>query len=168
MNAINWTAQAWDSVTDDTIHRCWQRTGILPDDEMREGESELENELEAEENEIQSLIHQMNVDDIVASNYINIDTRIEVTDMIDEGDIIAAVQEAPEEEDREEEGEECNTVSNIFALNSIQIIFNYLQQNPDIKVNVSVISGLKDLEHQIGRKQNASLKQLTLENFVKK
>ena len=81
--------------------------------------------------------------------------------MIAEGDIIAAVQEAPEEEDREEKGEECNTVSNIFALNSIQIIFNYLQQNPDIKVNV--ISGLKDLQHQIGRKQNASLKHLTLE-----
>jgi len=46
------------------------------------------------------------VDDIVASDYINIDTRIEVTDMIDEGDIIAAVQEAPEEEDKEKEGEE--------------------------------------------------------------
>jgi len=106
LNAIDWTAQAWDGVTDDTIYRCWQRTGILPDGEMREGESELENELEAEENEIQSLIHQMNVDDIGASDYINIDTRIEVTDMIDEGDIIAAVQEAPEEEeeDREEEG----------------------------------------------------------------
>ena len=142
----------------------------MSDEETHEGESELENELEAKENEIQSLIHQMNVDDIGVSNYINIDTRIEVTDMIDEGDIIAAVQEAPEEEeeDREEEGEECNTVSNIFALNSIQIIFNYLQQNPDIKVNVSVISGLKDLQHKIGRKQNASLKQLTLGNFVKK
>ena len=47
-------------------------------------------------------MHQMNVDDIVASDYINIDTRIEVADMIDEGDIIAAVQEAPEEEDGEE------------------------------------------------------------------
>ena len=62
--------------------------------------------IRVEENEIQSLIHQINVDDIVASDYINIDTRIEVTDMIDEGDIIAAVQEAPEEEDKEKEGEE--------------------------------------------------------------
>ena len=122
LNAINWTAQAWDSVTDDTIHRCWQRTGILPDNEMCEGESELENELEAEENEIQSLIHQMNVDDIVASNYINIDTRIEVTDMIDERDIIAAVQEAPEEEDGEEEREEESIkISNTAALDSIQL-----------------------------------------------
>jgi len=41
LNAIDWTAQAWDSVTDDTIHHCLQRTGILPDDEMRKGGSEL-------------------------------------------------------------------------------------------------------------------------------
>ncbi|CAG8760436.1 17965_t:CDS:2, partial [Acaulospora morrowiae] len=90
LNAINWTAQAWNSVTNDTIYHCWQKTGILPNDKMHEGESELKNELEAEENEIQLLIHQMNVDNIVASDYINIDTRIEITDIIDEGDIIAA------------------------------------------------------------------------------
>ena len=133
----------------------------MPDEET--------HELEIEENEVQSLMHQMNVDDIVASDYINIDTRIEVADMIDEGDIIAAVQEAPEEEDGEEEREEESiTISNIAALDSIQNIFNYLQQNSDVKVNVSVISGMKDLQRQIGRKQNASLKQLTLDGFCKK
>ena len=84
----------------------------MPDEKTHEGESELENELEIEENEVQSLVHQMNVDDIVASDYINIDTRIEVADMIDESDIIAAVQKAPEEEDREEES---ITISNIAA-----------------------------------------------------
>ena len=126
-------------------------------------------ESEIEENEVQSLMNQMNVDDIVASDYINIDTRIEIADMIDEGDIIAAVQEAPEEEDGEEEREEESiTISNIAALDSIQNIFNYLQQNSDVKVNVSVISGMKDLQRQIGRKQNASLKQLTLDGFCKK
>ena len=141
----------------------------MPDEKTHEGESELENELEIEENEVQSLMHQMNVDDIVASDYINIDTRIEVADMIDEGDIIAAVQEAPEEEDGEEEREEESiTISNIAALDSIQNIFNYLQQNSDVKVNVSVISGMKDLTASIGRKQNASLKQLTLDGFCKK
>jgi len=50
----------------------------LPDEKTHEGESELENELEIEENEVQSLMHQMNVDDIVASDYINIDSKIEV------------------------------------------------------------------------------------------
>ena len=50
LNAINWTAQAWNSVTDDTVYHHWQRTGILPneDEEMHEEPNELENELESE------------------------------------------------------------------------------------------------------------------------
>ena len=53
------------------------------------------------ENIVQSL-NQMNVDDITASNYINIDSRIEIAGMIDDEEIIAATQEAPEEEEEEE------------------------------------------------------------------
>ena len=57
------------------------------------------------------------------------------------------LQEAPEEEDGEEEGEEESiTISNMAALDSIQNIFNYLQQNSDVK----------DIQRQIGRKQNAA------------
>ena len=55
------------------------------------------------------------------------------------------------------------------ALNSIQKIFNYLQHSSDIKTNASVISGMKDLQCQIQRKQIASLKQptTTLETLYK-
>lgn len=169
MNAINWTAESWGNVTDDTIYRCWQRTGILPNEEMIEenqeifeGPDELEYELEYEENAVQTLINQMDVDDITASNYINIDSRIEIAEMIDEDEIIAAVQEAPEEE---EEETMSTPISHPIALDSIKNLFDYLQQNSDIKVNSSVISGMRDLQHQIRRKQNASLKQPTLESF---
>ena len=61
----------------------------------------------------------MNVDNIVASDYINIDARIEDTEMIDEEEIIAAVQEALEEEGEEEIT--SNSISNMDALNSIQL-----------------------------------------------
>ena len=81
-------------------------------------ENELENKLEIEENNVQSLMHQMNVDDIVASDYTNIDNRIEVADIINEGDIIAT-QKVPKKEDGEAKREECNTVSNMSALNSV-------------------------------------------------
>ena len=60
----------------------------------------------------------MNVDNIVASDYINIDARIEDTEMIDEEEIIAAVQEALEEGDEEITS---NSISNMDALNSIQL-----------------------------------------------
>ena len=106
---------------------------------------------------------QTNVDNIVASDYIDIDARIEGTEMIDEEEIIAAVQEALEEE----EEIISNSISNMDALNSIQKIFNYLQHSSDIKTNASVISGMKDLQCQIQRKQIASLKQPPLETFYK-
>ena len=63
----------------------------------------------------------MNVDNIVASDYINIDARIEDTEMIDEEEIIAAVQEALEEEEEGEEEITSNSISNMDALNSIQL-----------------------------------------------
>ncbi|CAJ0885198.1 1225_t:CDS:1, partial [Entrophospora sp. SA101] len=52
------------------------------DEEMVEGDeemrpNELEYLLEDEEDAVQLLIDQMNVDGIAASNYINIDSRIE-------------------------------------------------------------------------------------------
>ena len=84
----------------------------------------------------------MNVDDVTASNYINIDTRIEIAGMIDDEEIIAAIQEAPEE------GEEEMTstpISHTVALDSIQNLFNYLEQNFDIKINNSTISRMRDL-----------------------
>jgi hypothetical protein len=67
--------------------------------------------------------------------------------------IIAAVQEAPEEEETM-----STPISYPIVLDSIK--------NSDIKVNSSVISGMRDLQHQIRRKQNASLKQPTLESFL--
>ena len=59
----------------------------------------------------------MNVDDIVASDYTNIDNRIEVVDIINE-DIIAT-QKVPKKEDGKTKREECNTVSNMSTLNSV-------------------------------------------------
>ena len=43
-------------------------------------------------------------------------------------------------------------------MDSIQNLFNYLEQNSDIKINNSTISGMRNLQYQIKRKQNASLK----------
>ena len=70
--------------------------------------------------------------------------------MIDDEVIIATIQEAPEE------GEMISTpISYTVALDSIQNLFNYLEQNSDIKINNSTISGMRSLQHQIKRKQNA-------------
>ena len=66
----------------------------------------------------------------------NFERRKTIAEIVDEEEVIAAVQEAPEEE---EEGEDIgNPISNTVALDNIQNIFNYLQQNADIKINNSL------------------------------
>ena len=69
-HAITWIAEAWNNVTDDVIHRCWQRTGIIPEEYGTEGMS-----VESEENNeavIQSLFNRMSMIDLTATDYMTL------------------------------------------------------------------------------------------------
>ena len=79
-------------------------------------------------------------------------------------EIIAAVQETPEDE----EGDMGTMISNKIALESIQNLYNYLEQNNNIKVNSSFVSGLRDLKWKINRKQIDSLKQTSMDIYLNK
>ena len=46
--------------------------------------------------------------------------------------------------------------------------FNILQQNNDIQVNSSFVSGLNDLKWKINRKQNNSLVQTSMNIYLNK
>ena len=166
MNAIDWSAEVWENVTDDVIYRCWERTGILPDNEV---DRPITMEVDSEIDEVQLLIDQINVNNddniITARSYIEIDSDLG-TEMLDDDEIIAAVQEAPEEE--EEEEDIGPPIPNKIALESIQNLYNYLQQNNDIQVNSSFVSGLKDLKWKINRKQNNSLVQTSMDIYLNK
>ena len=94
----------WNNLTDDVIYRCWQRTGIIPEEHQTKDMSmkTIENEEEAE-------------------------------------------------------GDKCPPlVSHKIALESIQILLNYLQQSNNVGASSSVLLGMKDLR-QIRRKQVDSL-----------
>jgi tetrahydromethanopterin S-methyltransferase subunit A len=164
LNAIDWTAKAWGNVADDVIYRCWERTGILPDNEEVEQAMGIDTDAN-EENEVQLLIDQINInsDDVItARSYIEIDSG-SMTEMLDDDEIIAAVREAPEDDDEEDVSP---PISNKIALESIQILYNYLEQNNDIEVNSQFVSGLRDLKWKIGRKQINSLKQANMDIYL--
>ncbi|CAJ0885928.1 2228_t:CDS:2, partial [Entrophospora sp. SA101] len=77
LNAIDWTAESWKNVTDDVIYRCWERTGILPVEEMTSNNL-VDDNSEIEDEDIQLLIDQMNDDIgiIRARDYIEIDNNL--------------------------------------------------------------------------------------------
>ena len=87
--------------------------------------------------------------------------------MLNDDEIIAAVQETPEDEG-DVEDDVSTPVSNKLVLESIQNIHNYLQQNNDIKVSNSFVSGLKDLKWKIDKKQISSLKQTSIDVYLNK
>jgi len=161
-HAITWTAEAWNNVTDDVIYRCWQRTGIIPEEY---GIEDMPIEIE-ENNEtaIQSLLNQMDMTDLTATDYIDIDSTLEATQNIDDDEIIEAVQETTEDEEVTEE-DKCPLVSDKIALESIQNLVNYLQQSNGINVNSSLLSGMKDLQRQLRKKQVDSLRQSSLQDY---
>jgi len=160
-NAINWTAEAWNNVTDDVIYRCWQRTGIIPEEYRTEGmliETEENNEIA-----VQFLLNRMDIMDLTARDYIDVDSTLEATQIIDDDEIIKAIQETTENEEAEEDN--CPLVSDKIALESIHNLLNYIQQSNSLSVNSSVLSGMKDLQRQIRKKQVDSLKQASLQDY---
>jgi hypothetical protein len=160
-NAINWTAEAWNNVTDDVIYRCWQRTGIIPEEYRTEGML-IETE-ENNETAVQFLLNRMDIMDLTARDYIDVDSTLEATQIIDDDEIIKAIQETTENEEAEEDN--CPLVSDKIALESIHNLLNYIQQSNSLSVNSSVLSGMKDLQRQIRKKQVDSLKQASLQDY---
>ena len=121
-----------------------------------------------EENEIQLLVDRINTnsDDIMTvRSYVEIDSGLE-TEILDDEEIIAAVHEAPSDDDEEEDA--SPPISNKVALESIQILYHYLEQNNDVEVNSQFVSGLRDLKWKISRKQVTSLKQTSMDIYLNK
>ena len=151
----------WNNVTDDVIYRCWQRTGIIPEEYRTEGML-IETE-ENNETAVQFLLNRMDLMDLTARDYIDVDSTLEATQIIDDDEIIKAIQETTENEEAEEDN--CPLVSDKIALESIHNLLNYIQQSNSLSVNSSVLSGMKDLQRQIRKKQVDSLKQASLQDY---
>ena len=111
------------------------------------------------ENTIQSLINQTDAED-----YINIDSSLEESDINDD-EIIALVQETAEEECDSNDDLSLLPLSSKTALESVENILRYLQQQNDFSIDCSLVLKIRDLQNQIRKKQINSMKQTTLDNF---
>ena len=107
--------------------------------------------IETEENNetaVQFLLNRMDLMDLTARDlmdltardYIDVDSTLEATQIIDDDEIIKAIQETTENEE-----DNCPLVSDKIALESIHNLLNYIQQSNSLSVNSSVLSGIKDL-----------------------
>ena len=97
-HALDWTAEAWNKVTCDTILNCWKKTEILASSLLSTLESESDEPqtpfsdstisgeyVNIDENEISDLINQLpyqNEDIINIDEYIEIDNFLKTIDLI--------------------------------------------------------------------------------------
>lgn len=111
------------------------------------------------------LINQIDkcTNNITAKDYINIDSSLETTGIPDDNEIISSILEVPEAE--EEINNIIPLVSNKTALESIENINNYLQQQKNLNIKHSFIVDLKDLQYQIRLNQISLSKQSSLDEF---
>ena len=107
------------------------------------------------ENTIQSLINQTDAED-----YINIDSSLEEESDINDDEIIALVQETAEEECDSNDDLSLLPLSSKTALESVENILRYLQQQNDFSIDCSLVLKIRDLQNQIRKKQINSMKQL--------
>ncbi|CAG8588998.1 10742_t:CDS:2 [Ambispora leptoticha] len=106
LNVIDWVAESWKNVTEDL----------------------LDNKIEIEDKIVQLLIDQMIIDNAVirAEDYIDINNILVISDMFNDDEIIAAVQEIFENEGEDEDENEILMISNKVTLESIQNLYDYL------------------------------------------
>lgn len=116
------------------------------------------------ENTVQSLINQTDAVQLNAEDYINIDSGLEESDINDD-EIIALVQGTAEEECDSNDDLFLLPVSNKTALESVENILSYLQQQHDFSIDCSLVLKIRDLQNQIRKKQINSMKQTTLDSF---
>ena len=135
--AIDYVAEAWDSVTEETVLNCWRKTGILPSlsDEDRDNASQIQQEMmDNEKSDVNQMIEELNVDDPFAAslanalnNFFQDLEEIPTEDILNENDIIRLVQEESHDENSDSE-EEDTLVSPGDALKSLETWISFFEQ----------------------------------------
>jgi hypothetical protein len=149
LDAINFAAGAWNRVKQRVIQSSWRRSGILPP--MVQSPYSMANETEENlESEVINLVEQLPLEESMTTvrEYIDLEEgTYNVTDYTEEQDscmmreIVATIQGHSEEEEEEEE-EELEKVSSAEAINNIDNLLLYMQQE-DLNMELQSLTKLR-------------------------
>ncbi|CAJ0626550.1 8150_t:CDS:2 [Entrophospora sp. SA101] len=123
-------AEAWSNVSQQTIHNCWLKTGILPERTITEPFSINDKD---EEKDLEMLLEKLpNSNNLSANEYIHVEDENVWTDLTDEDIIEMVNQEEQSSEEEVESMEEIKIISNKVAKESVDTVLKYLyQQGPE-------------------------------------
>ncbi|GET62201.1 tigger transposable element-derived protein 6-like [Rhizophagus irregularis DAOM 181602=DAOM 197198] len=168
-DAINFSSDAWNSVSQRTISNCWHHTGILPQDDMDESDDETDDDDDQairDEMELQDLIDQLPFNDPMnVEEFLHIDDFLKGNEGLTDDEIISMVKSNNKPEIDPNEGP-MEIISKREALGHLDNLVVFFEYSSDVSVNPSELSILQKLRHQVLKSYINSLKQITLDNFV--
>jgi hypothetical protein len=169
--AINYVAEAWDHVTEETIRNCWKKTGILPSLTNKEIDDVIQIQQEMMDDDaadIGQMINELDMDDPAAAlladklyDFFQDLEEIPTEEILSDDDIVRLIQDQVNENDENDSDseEEQILVPPNDALKSLQTWITFFEQQEidefsieDMKIFEKYFKIVKRLEHQ-SRKQ---------------
>ena len=154
-DAIEFSAAAWDSVTQTTIKNSWYRTGILPPSMALDNDlvavDPLSDDAEAEQELIVLIDRMLHISDpLTVEKYILVDNQVVSKEQMTDEEIVKFVNsEDTQEPENNEESESLIKVKD--ALEGLANVVKYVQHNNLGGVDFVTMKTLNSLKHQILR-----------------
>ena len=169
-DAINFSNNAWNSVSQKTINNCWKHTGILPCDEMDEidGIEDDDNRAFHDEMELQNLINQLPFDDLMdIEEFLHLDDCLKINEGLTDDEIISMVIKPNNNEPEvEQDDEPLVVISKKEALNHLDDLVIFFENLLDISINSNELNLLQKLRHRVLKSHIDDSKQITLDSFI--
>ena len=152
-DAIEFSAAAWDSVTQTTIKNSWYRTGILPPSMALDNDlvavDPLSDDAEAEQELIVLIDRMLHISDpLTVEEYILVDNQVVSKEQMTDEEIVKFVNsEDTQEPENNEESESLIKVKD--ALEGLANVVKYLQQHNNLgEVDFVIMKTLNSLKRQ--------------------
>ncbi|GET51782.1 CENP-B homolog protein 2-like [Rhizophagus irregularis DAOM 181602=DAOM 197198] len=166
-DSIDFSVNAWNSVSQQTINNCWKYTGILPINEMDEIDK-IEDQALHDEMELQDLINELPFDNLMdADEFLHIDDCLKSNEGLTDDEIVSMIKSNNNNEPEMDPDEEPPVViPETKALGYLDDLVLFFKHSSDVCINPNELSVLQKLRHQVLKLHVNNSKQTTLDNFV--
>ena len=169
MEAIKFIGDAWNTITQQTIHNCWKKTGILPDSNSSTIETAIEEQQNLENNNLEDLWQILESETANSISrlaaYINDNEIVLTEEMLNDKQIIDLAVQFVEFEDSLSD-EELDLIGHKEGLSALTTFIDYFKQQTDADFKIENLNIFKKYNNIVRKKYLANMKQKTLENFL--
>jgi len=170
LDAIQFTADAWNRVEASTIESCWQSTDIIRPsaDSVEEFLHLPAFDTEVEDAAVQHLIDRLHPQDpLTASEYLEIDSALQIEDKLDDDAIISLVQGKETVEEEEALETAAAKITSAEAVELIDKLTGFLMHDEtQVDVSNQCLSELKSMKRALCRILMDSKSQTDITSFL--